>query len=214
MCSPLGWRRNHSAPPPRPVRGVGGRLRRAQGAFPCGELSLAAAPRSQQIGDPTAYRTHASRSPRKHVACPLLSRWRPMGTKCSTLATWPRRNASAHRRSARSPSVKRSSATSARARAPPTSFRVSSGFRRSRSPTTSPTSLARSGRRGSGCASSRPGVSAAASSSESGTDSTGPRPAQFAGVSTSGRRASPSSRPEPDPRNSRWWPGAAASIRV
>jgi hypothetical protein len=62
------------------------------------------------------------------------------------------------------------------------SSRVSSGFRRSRSPTTSPTSLARSGRRGSGCASSRPGVSAAASSSESGTASTGPRPAQFAGA--------------------------------
>ena len=139
---------------------------------------------------------------------------RPMGTKCSILATWPRRTASAHRRSARSPSVERSSTTSARARTPPMSSRVSSGFQRSRSPTTSPTSLARSGRRGSGCASSRPGVSAAASSSESGTASIGPRPAQFAGVSTSRRRASPSSRPESDPRNSRWCPGAAASIRV
>jgi hypothetical protein len=96
----------------------------------------------------------------------------PIGPKCSTLAGWPRHDVSAHRQSARSPSVKRSSATSARARAPPTSFRVSSGSRRSRSPTTSPTLPARFGRQRSGSTWSRPGVSAAASSSGSGTAST------------------------------------------
>jgi hypothetical protein len=131
----------------------------------------------------------------------------PIGPKCSTLAGWLRHDVSAHRQSALSRSVKRSFATSARARAPPTSFRVSSGFQRSRSPTTSPTSPDRSGRRRSGCAWSRPGVSAAASSSGSGTASTGPRPAQSAGVSTSGRHASPSSRPEPRPPELRLVPG-------
>jgi predicted Zn-ribbon and HTH transcriptional regulator len=38
-----------------------------------------------------------------------------------------------------------------------------------------------------------------------------PRPAPSAGVSASGRPASPSSRPEPDLRNSVWCPGAACS---
>ena len=130
----------------------------------------------------------------------VVQPWRPIGSTWSTLAGWPRHNVSAHRRSAQSPSVKRSFATSARAHAPPTSSRASSGSRRSRSPTTSPTSPARSGRRRSGCAWGRPGVSAAASSSGSGTASTGPRPAQSAVVSTSAaafrRRAGLSPTPE------------------
>ena len=152
-----------------------------------------------------------SRSPerqvrRKHRASVVPIVWSPEAdrAKCSTLAGWPRRDASAHRQSARSPSVKRSFATSARAHAPPTSSRASSGSRRSRSPITSPTWPARSGGRLSGCAWSRPSVWTAASSSGSGPASTGPRPAPFAGISTSDPRASPSSRPEPDLRSS--WP--------
>jgi signal transduction histidine kinase len=121
----------------------------------------------------------------------------PIEPKCSTLAAWPRRDAIARRQSVRSLFVKRSFATSARARTPLMSSRVSSGSRRSRSPTTSPTSPARCGRRRSGSAWSRPSVSTAASSSGSGPASIGLRPAPFAGVSTSDPRASPSSRPEP-----------------
>ena len=173
------------------------------------------APRRGEHGaGPTPFRTHSADHHLRTSAVPIVRRWRPMGPKCSTLAGWLRHAASAHRPSARSPSVKRSFATSARARAPPTSSRASSGSRRSRSPITLPTSPARSGRRLSGCAWSRPGVSAAASSSGNGTASTGPRPAPFAGVTTSRPRASPSSQPEPDPRDYRWCPGAGISIRV
>lgn len=118
----------------------------------------------------------------------------PIGVTCGTLAAWLRRDANAPRPSARSLFGRRSSASSARVRGPPTSSRVSSGSRRSRSPIISPTSPAPSDRRRSGFAWSRPGVSAAASSSESGTASTDRRPVRCVGVSTSTRHASPSSR--------------------
>ena len=156
---------------------------------------------SRPLPEPVPGATSPSKAP-EHLGCPDRSGGRSGQMRYPGGVAAPRRERPPAERSI--PSVKRSFATSARAHAPPTSSRASSGSRRSRSPITSPTLLARSGGRLSGYAWSRPSVWTAASSSGSGPASTGPRPAPFAGISTSDPRASPSSRPEPDLRSS--WP--------